>query len=64
MGTADARVALWCARPLEEGDDGARVPYFVAEVEVVAGGIVKVDGLFHKALTKHLCIEIDGALGI
>src|SRR5260370_19419988 len=64
MGTADARMAFWRAGPLKEGDYRARVANLVAKVEVVAAGVVKVDGLLYKALTKHLCIEIDGALGI
>src|SRR5947209_3071392 len=64
MGAADAGMALWRARPLKEGDDRARMARLVAEVEVVAARVIKVDGLFHEALTKDLCVEVDGALGV
>src|ERR1051326_5252757 len=64
MGAADARMALWCVGPLKEGDDRARVADLVTEVEVVAAGVIKVDGFFHEALAEDLCVEIDGALGV
>ena len=57
-------MALWCVGPLKEGDDRARVADLVTEVEVVAAGVIKVDGLLDQALPQDTGIKIDILLGI
>src|SRR5205085_5365010 len=61
---ADTRMALWCIRPLEEGDGGTRVTDFIPKVQVIAARVVEIDRLLHKALAKYLGVEAHRALGI
>ena len=52
------------AGPREEGQDGARGAEIVTEVEVVAAGIVEVDGALDEAEAEQFGIEVESALRI
>src|SRR4029077_18057655 len=49
---------------LEEGQIGAGVALFVGEEQVVDGGIVLVDRLFHQAESHDPGVEVDVLLGV
>ncbi len=56
--------ALTGMRPWEEGHDRSRRSGGITEVEVIAAGIVEVDGLLHKPQTEQPRIEVEIALRI
>jgi hypothetical protein len=64
VGAADPRMPRRRARPLEEGDDRAGCADLVAEVEVVAAGVVEVDRLLDEAQPEHARVEVDRALRV
>ena len=64
MRPADAGLAARCVRPLEKGDRRAGFAGLVAEIEVIAAGIVKIDRLFDEAQPEHLRVEIDRPLRV
>ena len=61
---ADTRHPLRRARPLEEGDHRAGAADRVAEVEVVAAGVVEVNRLLDEAQPEHAGIEVDRPLRV
>ena len=61
---ADAVASTRCRRPLEEGDDGARLAGRVAEVQVVGARIVEVDRLLHEPEPEHVVVERQRAAGV
>lgn len=54
-----ADAAALGAGPVEEGDIGAGAAEFVAEVEVVALGVVVIDGGLDEPLTEDGLVEIQ-----
>jgi hypothetical protein len=49
-------------RPREHGEDRARRPGSVAEVEVPGARVVEVDRALHQAQPEHAGIEVEGTL--
>jgi hypothetical protein len=46
-------------RPGKEGEDGAGSACVVAEIEVVATGIVEVDCALDETEAQHLGVEVE-----
>src|SRR5581483_3936278 len=55
---------LWRARPGKERHDRTGCTYFIAIVEMIGAGVIKVDGLLDQALPQDTGIKIDILLGI
>jgi len=64
MRPADAGVAARSARPLEKGDRRAGEADLVAEVQVIACGIVEVHRALDEAQPQHAAIKIYRPLRI
>src|ERR1017187_6224626 len=52
------------AGPGKESHDRSRTPQFVAVVEVIAPGIIKIHRQFHEPQAQHAAIEVDVLLRI
>src|SRR5450432_788626 len=57
-------VPFGCIRPGKERDDGAGCSNFIAIIEMIGAGIIKVDGLLDEALSQNTGIKIDILLGV
>lgn len=57
--TPTARVGPW-----KEGHNAARSAFRVAEIEMVGGGIVEVDGTLDEPKAKYAGVEVEIALWV
>ena len=62
LSSADAAGSR--SRPGERGQDGARCPSMIAEVEVIGLGHVEVDGHLERPQSKHSGVEIEISLRV
>jgi hypothetical protein len=53
-----------CIRPREKRENSAWISVFVAEVEVVCGWIVEVDGALDQSEAECASIEVEIPLGV
>jgi hypothetical protein len=63
-GLAGAMATAWRTRPSKERQNAAGRAQGVAVIEVVAAGIVEVDGELDQSQTQESAVEVQVALGV
>jgi hypothetical protein len=64
MRTAYAWRAFWSVGPLEECHRGTGPAGFIAEIKMIAAGVVEVHRFLHKAQAENLRVEIHRPLRV
>lgn len=63
LGRPRAAPARRGVLPGEKREDGAGRACFIAEVEMVGAGVVKIDGFLDEAQAQNLAVKVKVALG-